>query len=69
MTEPKPSIPILFFANDILGIHPYDLQCRILLNYEAGHPTAVAAANFSGKTSTVFLFARCGPLPTSPPPE
>jgi phage terminase large subunit len=52
MTEP--TIPILFFADEILGIHPYDWQCRILLNYEAGHPTAAAAANFSGKTSTVF---------------
>jgi hypothetical protein len=29
MTEP--SIPILFFADEILGIHPYDWQCRILL--------------------------------------
>src|SRR4029077_15524508 len=36
------------------GIHPYDWQCRILLNYEAGYPTAAAAANFSRKTSTVF---------------
>lgn len=52
MTEP--SIPILFFADEILGVQPYDWQCRILLNYEAGHPTAAAAANFSGKTSTVF---------------
>ena len=54
MTEPKRSIPILFFADDILGIHLHDWQCRILLNYEAGHPTAAAGANFSGKTSTVI---------------
>ena len=54
MTASAPSIPILFFADEVLGIHPYDWQCRILLNYEAGHPTAAAAANFSGKTSTVF---------------
>jgi hypothetical protein len=52
MTEP--SIPILFFADEVLRVQPYDWQCRILLNYEAGHPTAVAAANFTGKTSTVF---------------
>jgi hypothetical protein len=49
-----PSIPILFFADEVLGIQPYPWQCKILLNYEAGHPTAVAAANFTGKTSTVF---------------
>ncbi|HET9374173.1 MAG TPA: hypothetical protein VFO40_04335, partial [Chthoniobacterales bacterium] len=30
------------------------LQCEILLNYEAGKPTAAACANFTGKTSTVF---------------
>jgi hypothetical protein len=48
----EPSIPILFFADEVLGINPYDWQCRILLNYEAGHPTAAAAANFSGKTSS-----------------
>jgi hypothetical protein len=56
MTEPKPtpSIPILFFADEVLGVQPYDWQCRILLHYEAGYHTAVAAANFSGKTSTVF---------------
>jgi hypothetical protein len=40
----KPAIPILFFADDVLGIHPNDWQCRILLNYEAGHPVAAAAA-------------------------
>src|SRR6478672_7476055 len=50
----RPAILTLFFADDVLGIHPYDWQCRILLNYEAGHPVAAAAANFSGKTSTVF---------------
>jgi hypothetical protein len=50
--ELKPRIPILFFADEILRVQPYDWQCRILLNYEAGHPTAAAAANFRGKTST-----------------
>jgi len=33
-------IPILLFADSILGIHPYDWQCKILLNYEAGFQTA-----------------------------
>jgi len=50
-------IPILLFAESILGIRPYDWQCHILLNYEAGKPTAAACANFTGKTSTVFPIA------------
>jgi hypothetical protein len=29
-------ISILLFADGVLGIHPYDWQCKILLNYEAG---------------------------------
>jgi phage terminase large subunit len=53
----KPKIPILLFADSILGIQPYEWQCRILLNYEAGYPTAAACANFTGKTSTVFPIA------------
>jgi hypothetical protein len=36
---------------------PYDWQVNILLNYEAGYPTAAAGANFTGKTSTVFPIA------------
>jgi phage terminase large subunit len=47
-------IPILLFADSILGVHPYDWQCQVLLNYESGRPTAAACANFTGKTSTVF---------------
>jgi hypothetical protein len=50
-------IPILLFADSILGIQPYDWQCKILLNYEAGNPVAAACANFTGKTSTVFPIA------------
>src|SRR5258708_22981896 len=50
-------IPILLFAESILGIRPYDWQCHILLNYEAGIQTAAACANFTGKTSTVFPIA------------
>jgi hypothetical protein len=53
----RPKIPILLFADSILGIQPYDWQCKILLNYEAGHQTAAACANFTGKTSTVFPIA------------
>src|SRR5260221_4969255 len=50
-------IPILLFAESILGIRPYDWQCHILLNYEAGKQTAAACANFTGKTSTLFPIA------------
>lgn len=53
----KPKIPILLFAESILGIRPHDWQCHILLNYEAGIQTAAACANFTGKTSTVFPIA------------
>lgn len=57
MTQSNPKIPILLFADSILGVKPYDWQCKILLNYEAGNPTAAACANFTGKTSTVFPIA------------
>ena len=51
-------ISILLFADSILGIKTlYDWQAKILLNYEAGHQTAAACANFTGKTSTVFPIA------------
>jgi phage terminase large subunit len=53
----NPKIPILLFAESILGIRPYDWQCHIMLNYEAGNQTAAACANFTGKTSTVFPIA------------
>jgi hypothetical protein len=52
-----PKIPILLFADSILGIQPYPWQCKILLNYEAGFPTAAACANFTGKTSVLFPVA------------
>src|SRR5215471_6221223 len=53
----KAKIPILLFADSILGIQPYPWQCKILLNYEAGFPTAAACANFTGKTSVLFPVA------------
>jgi hypothetical protein len=49
-------ISILDFAY-LLGFRLYDWQCRILLRYEAGDRTAVAACNFSGKTNVVFTIA------------
>jgi phage terminase large subunit len=51
------AIPILLFADSICGVQLYDWQARILLNYEAGNPTAAACANFTGKTSTIFPIA------------
>ena len=47
-------ISILAFADSVLGIRPYPWQSRILLNYEAGNPTAAAVANNCGKTSLIF---------------
>jgi hypothetical protein len=52
--NPTPKIPILLFADSILGIQPYPWQCKILLNFEAGFPTAAACANYTGKTSVLF---------------
>src|SRR6516162_3943775 len=49
-----PKIPILLFADSILGVQAYPWQCKILLNYEAGFPTAAACANYTGKTSVLF---------------
>src|SRR5712664_3159669 len=47
-------VPILAFADSVLGIQPYPWQSRILLNYQAGNRTAAACANNTGKTSTIF---------------
>jgi phage terminase large subunit len=54
MNGQRQPVPILIFADSILGIRPYNWQCKLLLSYEAGHQTAAACANFTGKTSTVF---------------
>jgi hypothetical protein len=56
MADGQP-VPILLFADSVLGIRPYVWQCNILLNYEGGYQTAPACANFTGKTSTVFPIA------------
>src|SRR5215831_18501739 len=50
----KTPIPILLFCDSICGVKPHDWQSKVLLHYEAGLPTAVAACNYSGKTSVVF---------------
>jgi phage terminase large subunit len=54
MTDLKPRIPILLFTRSYLGIQLYPWQAKILETYATGNHTAVAAANFTGKTSTVF---------------
>jgi hypothetical protein len=60
MTYGQP-IPILLFADSILGIRPYDWQANILLNYEAGYQTAAACADFTGKLPPFFRSLRSGP--------
>jgi hypothetical protein len=50
-------IPILLFADSICNVKLYDWQANVLLSFEAGNPTAAAACNFSGKTSTIFPVA------------
>ena len=47
-------ISILDFAYRSGFTHLYDWQCKILLRYEGGKPTAAACANYTGKTSVVF---------------
>ena len=55
MTDtPKPRIPILAFAYSYLGLRLYPWQQKILETYATGNYTAVAAANYTGKTSTIF---------------
>src|SRR5260370_17322778 len=57
MSEP---IPILLFADSVLGIQLYDWQCKILLNYEAGHgkPWLSRSAAAVGARSCC-AFTRC----------
>ena len=47
-------VPILEFAYRIGFTNFYDWQCKILLRYEAGEPTAAACANYTGKISVIF---------------
>jgi hypothetical protein len=50
-------VSILDFASRLGFTNLYDWQCRILLRYEAGEPTAAPCANYSGKTSVLFPVA------------
>jgi phage terminase large subunit len=47
-------ISILMFAYSVLGIRPYKWQGEVALSVESGMPTALAACNGSGKTTTCF---------------
>jgi hypothetical protein len=54
----EPKLPILPFCRSALGFSSlYDWQKRALCHVEAGHPTAIVAANGAGKTSTIFTAA------------
>jgi hypothetical protein len=63
---PKQIIPILEFAYRIGFTNLYDWQCRVLLRYEAGEPVALAACNYSGKTSTIFVITSLWTLANFP---
>ena len=63
---PKQIIPILEFAYRVGFTNLYDWQARVLLRYEAGEPVALAACNYSGKTSTVFPIASLWTLANFP---
>jgi hypothetical protein len=54
MQRPHARIPAALFASQVLGLSPYDWQKDVMAAVEAGYPTALAAANGSGKTSLVF---------------
>jgi hypothetical protein len=58
----KARIPILLFADSVLGIQLYDWQCRILLNYEAGHQRQPRAPILQAKPRPCFPLPLSGPL-------
>jgi len=54
MNGQRQPIPILIFADSVLGIRPYNWQAKVLLSLESGNQTAAACCNNAGKTSTIF---------------
>jgi hypothetical protein len=54
MDTPRPRLGILEFTESVLGTRPYQWQRETLCHIAAGHPTALVAANGSGKTSTIL---------------
>jgi hypothetical protein len=57
MDGQKQPIPILIFADSVVGVRPYDWQSKILLSFKSGNQTAAACCNNAGKTSTIFPVA------------
>lgn len=56
MDKPHPGkCGILEFAQSVLSIRPYPWQRKALCSIAAGYPTALVAANGSGKTSTILV--------------
>jgi phage terminase large subunit len=55
MNKPRSRCGILEFTEGVLSICPYQWQRKTLCHIEAGHPTALVAANGSGKTSTILV--------------
>jgi len=55
MNKPRSRCAILEFTEGVLSICPYQWQRKTLCQIEAGHPTALVAANGSGKTSTILV--------------
>jgi hypothetical protein len=55
MDKPRARYGILEFTEGVLSICPYQWQRETLCHIEAGHPTALVAANGSGKTSTILV--------------
>jgi hypothetical protein len=55
MDKPRARHGILEFTESVLGIRAYQWQRRTLCSIAAGYPTALVAANGSGKTSTILV--------------
>jgi hypothetical protein len=55
MDKPRARYGILEFIEAVLGILAYQWQRRTLCSIAAAYPTALVAANGSGKTSTVLV--------------
>jgi hypothetical protein len=55
MDKPRARYGILEFTQCVLRISPYQWQQKTLCNIAAGYPTALVAANGSGKTSTILV--------------
>ena len=55
MDKPRPKYGILELTEAVLRIRAYQWQRGTLCSIAAGYPTALVAANGSGKTSTILV--------------